>query len=129
MTAYGHLLNDAGQIDRTKVFALAIKFAQHERAGFVKFGGKSWSECMGYGLRKAWADAKSAHRTVVVNPAYRASLDPVELAARGHETRLAVLRNNIIGKQGYARRSVEIDIARHEAALGALCAPLAIAAE
>lgn len=138
---YTQYLDASGNIDPRRVVMTAIRKARSIRA-CEKRVSDNWTLTRGKPFRfstprelakEALADvterAQAAHHAVVVVPAYRASLDPVEREIREHEQEIYLLRDKLLGSNAFTRRQIIADINGREARIAELRAPMAEAAE
>lgn len=98
-----------------KIMALAQARARHDRAAGARTGAaKPLRQALSDALRHVWQNAQSAHRNVVVTPAWRAAQDPVALEIASHELRIEIIQDTMRGASPYARRTYRQRIAAHE---------------
>ena len=128
--AYPQYLDADGSICLGKIMTLAQARARHDRAASARHGSaKPVRQALSDALKHVWQNAQSAHRIVVVTPAWRAAQDPVALEIAGHELRIEIIQDTMRGASPYAKRTYRQRIAAHERRIAELRALLVIAAE
>jgi hypothetical protein len=125
--AYPQYLDADGSICLGKIMALAQARARHDRARTGS--AKPLRQALSDALRHVWQNAQSAHRIVVVTPAWRAAQDPVALEIASHELRIEIIQDTMRGASPYAKRTYRQRIAAHERRIAELRALRVIAAE